>query len=229
MAVVLIEPSHYEDDGLPEVCMKCGAPAVLRKNKQFSWYPGWIALTLLVAWPIFLILVVVLTKRRRMRVPLCAKHKNHWLWPPLITLSLFLVPMALGFAALILMDNRGNDTMWGVLCASSLIGFVAWLIVALIIQNRTIRPTQIDDDQTIRLVSVSPVFVDAYTEELEREESKRRDRRLDRSAGEKFGQRNRAARDEEDEEEEPERRVRRARDEDEEDEDDRDRSGRYRR
>ena len=31
-----------EEGDLPEVCIKCGAPATAHKYKTFSWFPGWV-------------------------------------------------------------------------------------------------------------------------------------------------------------------------------------------
>jgi hypothetical protein len=167
--------------------MKCGAPATLRRSKQFSWYPPWIAIILLVAWPVFLILALVLTKKRRLSVPLCDRHRLHWVWPPVIILSSLLVPLGIGFCALLL-DARDPDIedLRGFVCAAALVGLVVWIILVIIIQARVIRPTEITGTGEIALAGVSPVFIEAYHEEREEEH---RQSRLDRSVREHFGQR----------------------------------------
>jgi hypothetical protein len=63
MARVKMFAEDTRADALPEMCMKCGRPAVEHIRKQFSWYPPWVGLTLLIAWPVTLVLILVLTKK----------------------------------------------------------------------------------------------------------------------------------------------------------------------
>jgi hypothetical protein len=84
MAVIRLEGRGNEQYDLPEVCMKCGAPAAVRKRKTFSWYPPWVALLLLAGLLPFIIVALILTKRRTVDAPLCEDHTNHWLWRGLV-------------------------------------------------------------------------------------------------------------------------------------------------
>src|SRR5437660_11736174 len=75
--------SRYEatQGQLPRVCMRCGAPATLVKAKTFSWQPGWLLLLILlgvVGLVLFLVLSLTLSKRMRVQVPLCERHRHHW-------------------------------------------------------------------------------------------------------------------------------------------------------
>ena len=84
---VLRLDSYEEMRELPAVCLRCGAPTVLRKSKTFSWCPQWVWLLLFFGLIPFAIVALILTKRRTILVPLCAKHKNHWLWRQLLMMA----------------------------------------------------------------------------------------------------------------------------------------------
>src|SRR6266478_3526907 len=89
--------SLYEVDRklLPDLCMRCGEPATTHKNRNFSWYPPWIGVTILAGLIVYVILVAVLTKRMRVSVPLCDAHKNHWSIRVMIILLSFVALLAL--------------------------------------------------------------------------------------------------------------------------------------
>src|SRR5262245_7216706 len=70
---------------LPAVCACCGAPVAVWKPQTFSWYRKWVIVTILAGLLVFVILAMVLTKRARMQVPLCEKHRNHFLSRVLLT------------------------------------------------------------------------------------------------------------------------------------------------
>src|SRR5947209_3408531 len=95
MAVIRLGRYTGEEDDLPDVCMKCGAPATLRKRKQLSWYPRWVYFLLLVHILVFAIVALATTKRRTVSAPLCDEHKNHWMWRQLVVF--------LGFAAVVIL------------------------------------------------------------------------------------------------------------------------------
>jgi hypothetical protein len=101
-------------------------------------------------------------------VPLCERHKNHWLMRKLLVLlsmlgvfALGVVPVIAAFAA----DPRPNDP-FAIAC---LVGWVVlllgWIILAIVVQATTIRTNEITDTY-IRLVSVSEEFAAACKKEL---------------------------------------------------------------
>jgi len=71
MGDVRLDFYDLDADALPDVCMKCGAAAAARPVKQFAWIPYWARFT-----PWFI--RIAFTKRRRVPIPLCEQHKNHW-------------------------------------------------------------------------------------------------------------------------------------------------------
>jgi hypothetical protein len=210
MAVVELDRQDYKD-GLPDVCMRCGADAPARKWKTFSWHPGWVYLLILIHLLIFIIAALILTKRCKVAVPLCEQHRNHWFWRQLITLGGLFGLIGLIIVAAVNSDAFGQDAGL-MIFLGSVAGFVAWLIVAVVLQVGSIRVTTIRD-RSLTLTNVSREFVRAYHDEIDR-----REEAMDRLARERWERRRRPRREERDEkyyrrdEDEPER-PRRPRDE----------------
>jgi hypothetical protein len=166
MGVLRLE-SYEEMRELPDVCMKCGAPAVLCKNKTFSWFPPWVWLLFFFCGLLpFAIVALVLTKRRTVSVPLCADHKNHWFWRQLVMVAGLLL-LVVGFVAWIaaIDEPRGrNDSLTGLVCVGLFILLLIWLVGAIIAQTTSIRPKEITD-KDITLLGVSDVFIQAYEDQ----------------------------------------------------------------
>jgi len=150
MASVRLKSYDGEVHDLPDVCMKCGAPSAVRKNKTFSWCP----------W--------IIPKRCDVEAPLCERHKNHWLMRQLLVLLSMLGLFALGVVPIIAAAaaDRGGDKRYAWAC---LVGWVAlflgWIILVVVATATTIRTNEITDTY-IRLVSVSEEFAAAYKEKL---------------------------------------------------------------
>jgi hypothetical protein len=182
MAKVELSRREAEDGHLPEVCMVCGAQAWKQKSKQFSWYPPWTAILILAGLIPFAIVVMILTKRMRVQVPLCDEHQNHWSWRSwLVGLGVAFFAL-LGIATLVLLaattdqsprrgggggGGGGPNPLVGLLCAGTALGGLVWLIVCAIVQQMAIRPTEITDS-SITLTNVAAAFVDALEEESRR-------------------------------------------------------------
>lgn len=168
MGVLRLDSYERNVYDLPELCMKCGAPATVNKQKTFSWFPPWVWVLLFVCGLLpFAIVAMILTKRRTIGAPLCEEHKNHWLWRQLVIVGGFLALMAIGFmAAIATSDNPrgGDDPVGGLLCAGALVGLVIWLIAAIILQATSIRSSEITDT-SFKLTGVSDVFIQAYEQE----------------------------------------------------------------
>jgi hypothetical protein len=165
VADVRLESYAGEVLEFPDVCMQCGAPSTVRKRKNFSWFPPWTYLPLFCGGlPVFLIVALIMTKRRTVAAPLCEEHKNHWLWRQLLVVGSLVGVIGVCFLAAILNDDQGNDPLSGLLCAGSLILLVIWVILAAIVQSTAIRVKEITDS-SITLAGVAPAFVEAYEEE----------------------------------------------------------------
>jgi hypothetical protein len=185
MATLRLGERPWDEEELPDLCMKCGAPAELYKDKKFSWHPGWVYVLLLVNLLVFVLVALALTRKRRVRVPLCAAHRNHWFWPQVIAVGGLLFFLALGILTIAVMSDQDNtaplEGLGGLLCVSTLVGLVAWLIVAAVLQSAAIRPTEITN-HGITLVGVSKAFVDTYREKQDVIG------RIDRAARERWGE-----------------------------------------
>jgi hypothetical protein len=168
MASVKLRNPNFYDDALPDVCMKCGAQAVVYKAKTFSWHPGWVYLLVFVGLLPAVIVALILTKRVRLRVPLCERDRNHWLWRTGGLLASFLALVILGClaaTALVEQGPRGGRAgdLFGFVCIAVVGGLVAWVIAAAVVSATTIRATEITD-RSITLAGVSRAFADAYYE-----------------------------------------------------------------
>jgi hypothetical protein len=156
-----------QTDEVPEVCLKCGAPATVVKPHTFSWHPQWA--TILLAGSlcaggvavifIALIIAMTITKRRRMEVPFCDRHQHYWLIRSTFVFG--------GLATILLMSSAGAVIVWrspqpdwplfG--CTMGAV-FLVWLITAALIQAHSIQALEITD-KSIRLGRVAREFVQA--------------------------------------------------------------------
>lgn len=172
MAKLQLNQSETDRDFLPSTCMMCGAPATDHIRKNFSWYPPWVGVFVLVAVPLFIIMALVMTKRMTVEVPVCDRHRGYW-WKRQLFMFLPLVLFfALGVGAMVALGNGPNNDAGGIACAASVGIAIIWLIVAAVIQSLMVRPTEITD-RTITLKNVNDDFERAVTEA-------RRGRRSDR-------------------------------------------------
>jgi hypothetical protein len=183
MAQIRLDRDEVRKKRLPGVCMRCGQPAALYKDKKFAWYPPWIGVMVLVAVPVYIILALVMTKRMTVSAPLCEAHKNHWLVRTLVSLVGLALVLLLCFGALILIgalsDARNDDALnalKGIACGGSVVALVAWLITLVVMQATAIRPNEITDD-TITLTGLSEGFVNAVEDVRDQEEEDYRARR----------------------------------------------------
>jgi hypothetical protein len=168
MATVQLRDPERLGHELPDLCMKCGAPAMVYKPRTFSWHPGWVYVLLFFGVLPFIIVALVLTKRMTVCVPLCHAHRNHWLLRSLILIGSFFGLFAAGFVLFLLslqpgLPGRSHDLV-GLACLGSVIGLIVWLILAAVFSATSIRATQITD-QSITLAGVANDFVEAYAED----------------------------------------------------------------
>jgi hypothetical protein len=88
MASVILTPYEYRRDLLPPVCAKCGAAAsdkVPRRLRippdQYVWLWGLpILVTIVSCPPLFMVLSVLIAEKVEVRVPMCAEHRDDWIW-----------------------------------------------------------------------------------------------------------------------------------------------------
>jgi hypothetical protein len=181
MPTVWLDRDEAEYGDLPPVCMRCGDEATVTRDRNFSWYPQWVIVLLLAGLLPFLIVALLMTKRMRLKAPMCDRHAGHWFRFRLFAYGGLLGTIGLFFAGLFLLaanDRTLNDVAAGVMIVSG-IGFLICLFVAAFWQMSLIRAIEITDDD-MRLAGVSEEFKEAVREQrrAEREtEEERRPRR----------------------------------------------------
>jgi hypothetical protein len=178
MARLRLSRSEVEDDLLPAVCMCCGAPAAVRKTKAFAWdQPGILSVLLLLGiciWPLLLVglLIAVLnTRRMQVRVPLCEAHQHYWRLRTLFTFGGLAAFLVLGVLLVLAWRSRPSvlAELLPVLVLGTLLAGAIWLVTAAILQQHSIRPTEITP-RGITLVNVSPRFIQALQAQPETDE-----------------------------------------------------------
>lgn len=185
---------------LPEVCMVCGEPSESIIRRTFSWFPPWVGLTILLSFVPYIILVIVLTKKMTVDVPICGRHGGYFwkrtafIW--LVLLGWLVISGALFAVGVVVAENnRGNASAAPMIgCLAFIVGLIVAIIVIAVVQNTTIRPKEITDHE-ITLVAVHDRFMDAMD-------------------GQRESRRGELRRDEEDDYEPPPRRRRRDEDDD---------------
>jgi len=187
MATIRLYREEIEEGELPPFCMRCGAESTLVRRKRFSWGPSWVMILLVVglavSGPVFLIalfLIPFFLKRMRVPVPLCHRHRNHWLPLQVVLfggLSIFALLFTCAIALFVIGQNAGD--FWGKIGGWLLMGgfgvFVLMLFPAAIMQTSVIKAVEITKD-SITLSNVSRKFVD-QVEELDEEHYQARRRR----------------------------------------------------
>ena len=126
-----------KDAPLPDQCVKCNAPANgVRLKRRLSWHHPAIYILILVAWIIYVILVLVLRKQATVYLGLCEEHfqrRRKLLAAGWVLLAIGLVSPTVAFAA----DYPGL----GLLGVLVLIISIIWLVVV----TRVVTVRKIDD------------------------------------------------------------------------------------
>jgi hypothetical protein len=158
MADVRLDFEDLNADELPDLCMKCGAPATVRKSKTFSWIPPWAR---------FMggLIALAFQKRRSVNVPLCEEHKNHWAWRHMVTWFGLLAILLVFFGGVAVMaTGRTGEEIGGIIMLLAGLLFIAWVITIAIVWYTAINPNEITD-YTITLRGIHPEWVRAYHEQ----------------------------------------------------------------
>lgn len=163
---VLYIPAGAE---LPDFCLRCNAPAEgYRKKVKLSWHPPALLLLIFLGLLPYAIVALIMTKKARVQVPLCAKHRASWTM--LATVGLLLLLAAIGvFIALAVMDSHRTGAGKGIL--DQALGSGACLlfplagvggIVLLFLGIRRVSPQKIDEFGNAWIKGVSPAFLDQH-------------------------------------------------------------------
>src|SRR5262245_54291907 len=158
---------------LQDLCMFCWETATDRKEKKFSWNPGWVWVFVLfgvVGIVVALILASVLSKKMVVKVPICDRHTGYWKRRGIVLVGSFCLVSAFAIGALVILSDQGpgNDELTGWLCGSGVVLFFIWLVGAAIYSARGVRPTEITD-RYIFLSGVHRDFVRALEKDRDRD------------------------------------------------------------
>src|SRR5438874_1356496 len=146
MAQVKLGRFEAEEGELPPLCLRCGAPATGFKSLQFSSYPDWSYLLLLLTfWP-FLIAAPLLRQRMRVLAPLCPTHRKYWLRRRLlfwvcIAILICLLIVSLPVAA----DSNPSGGSFGAVWFLFWIAGLFWLVGTFLVRINALYAMEITD------------------------------------------------------------------------------------
>jgi hypothetical protein len=184
MPKVTLSRREVEDDLLPRVCVLTGVPTDDVKVKRFVWMPSWVYVTLLAGLLPYVVIALVLQKTMAVRVPLVRSKHAHWLVRQLFAVIGILAALAVFFFGVVKsMDefDQNSQQLGGILMAAGGVLFFGVLLVAAILNQSAVRPTEITDRE-ITLTGVHENFVVALEEDRDREEEAYERRRKERRA-----------------------------------------------
>jgi hypothetical protein len=166
MASTKLSDYEVERNRLPDLCMRCGEPATMQKSRNFRWCPPWATITILAGLLPYVIVSMVLTKYKRVQVPLCDQHRGHWWVRGLIIFLGFLCLLALMVTAIAFSADE-YGVLPAILWSATGIAFFGWLVLIIVLQYTVIRPSEITD-RGITLCGVSKTFADAVRDQRDR-------------------------------------------------------------
>jgi hypothetical protein len=139
---------------LPMCCVKCGArERLVPRDANFAWTPPWIWAFLPLGVLIPVVLSAVLTRRAKLRLPLCERCNRRWsagVWIGVATGLGFLGGLIGGIA---LMVNDLFPLGLALLCSAILAPF---LIGPLVTRPRFLRAKKIDERGWVTVVGMHP-------------------------------------------------------------------------
>ena len=140
----------------PDICLVSNLPAEgSRLQRKFSWHHPLIALSILIAVPVYLVLAIVLSKRATLHVPMTRQWIIRRRWRIAVAWLVGLSSIALFIGAIVLDDNGVDLGAWLFLASIFLfLGAVFFGIIACPL----IKPARISD-QFVWLRGVHPDYL----------------------------------------------------------------------
>jgi hypothetical protein len=127
--------------------------------KSFSWGPPWKWILKLALLP-FHLSGAVQIKQASLKVPVCARHRYHWVARTAFLVGSFLFVLLITLPPIACVGNE-VESMWIIL----ILGFTSWLAVMAALRLGTVRAIEITD-RTLTLAGVAGEFKYA-TDEVE--------------------------------------------------------------
>jgi hypothetical protein len=173
MPNITIDVAECRKEGrLPPVCMVCGEPADHYVRKVFSWYPPWIAITILAGLLVWVILVALLTKRCTVFAPMCSAHKGHWTRIAIFTALVVMAALGCMLAGIIVLiltaKPGGNESLGGFAMLAGALGMLFLLLVAAFVSRMGVRCYEITDYK-ISLMRVDEEFIAALKKQRKKQ------------------------------------------------------------
>jgi hypothetical protein len=136
---------------LPPRCVKCNKPERVRLLRKLTWHSPWLYLLIFGGLLVYAIVAVIVSKRARINVGLCAEHQQSRQRTAWIAWGL------LGGAIAMFIGSGAADS--GALAG---LGFLTLLAAGVVssLAVRVVKPVRIDDRQ-VRLKGVAREFLDS--------------------------------------------------------------------
>ena len=145
--------------------MKCSAPATTRKEKTFSWHPQWVIVLILVGLLPYILVALILTKRRRVA---CRSVRHTRTIGPggfWSRFAAFSFRSSSSPEASLSPRRTATPTSTGLCSSWRLLSLFVWLIVVAVVFSTAIAVTEITD-RSITLKGVGSDFAQAYEESI---------------------------------------------------------------
>jgi hypothetical protein len=162
MAKIRVYRDEAGGDEFPRLCVRCGEGADGDSTQNFSWVPEWVPILILGGLLPWLLVAMILKKSMRVTLPVCRRHRRHWLRRTLYIWLGLLGWVVAGVLAVVLLPQLPQDAV-PVVLGVLVFGGLLWLIVGVVYTNSGIKPRQITD-RWIELKGISPVFAEAWDE-----------------------------------------------------------------
>jgi hypothetical protein len=140
---------------LPDICLKSNQPATRRLKRTMYWHPPYLYILLLISWPIYIIVALIMQKNATLHVALTEEWFARRRTRMLIAWGIVLASVALLVGGIALSDTLGDSTVLAVLGAIVL--FFGGLIFGLI-ACRLVWAARITDEY-VWLNGVHPEFL----------------------------------------------------------------------
>jgi hypothetical protein len=141
----------------PPMCVKCGTTGQLRGRAQaFAWFPAWTYFLLLLGVLPLIIVQMILTKRARFNLPICAPCNSRWTTARVLRSMAILVPILGGVTLMFvgIANDSSAVTIVGVLTFFPGV-LVVFPVELLLLRRASLRAVFIDD-RAATLKGVAP-------------------------------------------------------------------------
>ena len=157
---VSLSLSECEPGALPPVCAKCGAPATGETAVDFVWFPPKTLWAMFCCRPAFAVMLVTLSARRTVSLPVCDRHVRVRNWGKAIVLGALAVVLEPLFPVVYGLDADSKLLTAGLVVAWWLSLVAGAVAAAAVLFGGVVRPRRIDESE-VTLAGLHPDFVDA--------------------------------------------------------------------